>query len=303
MRAALAPCLLTAGTLAVAALWWANGSAPLAAPRVSSAHAPAMSVTLAARTRADVSPGRDSVAGLAPDPIGNAPDLKRVFDDYSVRGDAVSQRIAARAFGACVPVFRASQGQPPSPEPLIRALPSHDRDAREAAYRILFARCAGIAGEPRAEQDTTLRDMKDSAAAQEPGARAIEDLRAGRDDRIDSLVALGLAADDPAAVAGMSGVASALAQLRGSSAEAVRRAQEIDAALPLAACDLGLDCGAASLASLQLCALEGACEGDYGARVASRFAGVDAARVQAERARLALLMRSGRSLNSWDLLP
>jgi len=295
--------LLAAGALALAALWWVNGAAPPAASRASSAQAPSPGAASAALTAPVAPPMREGARQVAGDPIGNAPDLKRVFDDYSARGDALSQRIAARAFGACVPVFRASQGQPPSPEPLIRALPAADRAARESAYRTLFARCAGIAGEPRPEQDAALRSVQGSAAAQEPGARAIEDLRAGRDDRIDALVAQGLAPNDPAAVARMSGVASALAQMRGGGPEALRRAQEIDAALPLAACDLGLDCSATSLTSLQLCALEGACEGDYAARAASRFAGVDAARVQAERARLVGLIRSGRVLSSWDLLP
>jgi hypothetical protein len=305
MRRGLAPALLAACALALAALYWTHR--PIAPPSPPSPSAAPADVAPESRAPAAAgpapAPAQAPAARTTPDPIGSAPDLKRVFDEYAARADPAAQSVAARAFGACVPAFLPTPGEAASPEPLIRALPAENRAAREAAYRQLFARCAGIASEPRATLEATLRSLKGPAAAQEPGARAVEDLRAGRFDRVDALVGQGLTASDPAAVAGMSGVASALAQSLGGGAEVTRRAREVDAALPLVACDLGLDCSATSLPSLQLCAAEGACEGDYIARTATRFSGVDVARAQAERSRLLALVQSGRPLTSSDLLP
>jgi hypothetical protein len=247
-------------------------------------------------------PSRPFVA----DPIGAAPDLKRVFDEYHASSDARDQKVAARAFGACVPAFLAADEQTPSPEPLIRALPQENRGARETAYWALFARCRNFLGDGRAALEGRLRELKGSVEAQEPGVRLQEDLLAGRTERIDALVAQGLAASDPAAVAAMAGVATALASARnadGSDAELALRARAVDAAFPLVACDLGLDCSAASLQALQLCAVQGACEGDLAARVAQRSDGVDPARVQQERARLLALVRTNRPLTAADVLP
>ncbi len=83
------------------------------------------------------------------------------------------------------------------------------------------------------------------------------------------------------------------------------RARAVDAALPAVACELGLDCDSQSLRALQLCAVEGLCEGDVVARMQARYgqADIDPAAVDAEKARLVALVRSGRPLTVADLLP
>lgn len=241
------------------------------------------------------------------DPAGSALDLKRVFDEYSATREARGRRMAARAFNACIPAFLPVDAQTPSPEPLIRALPKEQRAEREASYWSLFARCRGFTGDSRAALEGTQRELRADPQAEEPGWRAQEDLLAGRTDRIDALVSQGLSASDPAAIAAMSGVAAKLAQARNAEALGEDRsslARAVDAALPMVACDLGLDCGADSLAALQLCAAEGLCDGDLAARIAQRNGGgIDAARVQEQRARLLALIRSGRPLTAADLLP
>ena len=242
------------------------------------------------------------------DPIGNAPDLKRVFDDYIARADAPARRIAIRAFQACVPAFLPAAEQSPSPDPLIAALPPGHRAERAAAYRSMFARCQAMLATGRVSVLATAATLAADGTNEDPGARAQEAALAGRLGRVDALLSEALNAADPAAVASVSGLAARIVRARDPeerNADAVRRAQAVDAALPLVACDLGLDCGKRSLVALQLCAAQGWCEGDVPARLTARVAadGVRAADVQEERARLLALIRSGRTLRSADLMP
>jgi len=302
-------------TIAAAGLaWWAVGmpGEPQAHTRPQPAgHAgEALSSSAVAALPAQPAATVSAVISRKPepaDPVGGALDLKRVFDEYSSSADMRGRRVAARAFSACVPAFLPANAQTPSPEPLIRALPAQQRAEREASYWSLFARCRGFLGDSRAALEDTQKQLQASPESEEPGWRAQEDLLAGRTDRIDALISHGLTASDPAAIAAMSGVAGRLAAARNpesSDPELALRALAVDAALPLVACDLGLDCSAASLQSLQLCAAEGVCDGDLAARIARRNGdNVDAPRIQEQRARLLALIRSGRALTAVDLLP
>ena len=85
----------------------------------------------------------------------------------------------------------------------------------------------------------------------------------------------------------------------------MQRARAVDSALSWVACDLGLDCSANSLGALQLCAVQGMCEGDMPSRFLTRAVAdaVDPAAVHGQRARLLALIRSGRVLGTADLLP
>jgi hypothetical protein len=301
-------------SIAAALAWWSAGTPAQQQSRAQSQPAPG-AATGPQSSSASTSPTQPTttISAAAPrkaepaDPIGGAPDLKRVFDEYAASGDARGRRVAARAFSACFPAFLPANAQTPSPEPLIQALPAQQRTEREASYWSLFARCRGFLGDGRAALEDTQKQLQASSESEEPGWRAQEDLLAGRTDHIDTLVSRGLSASDPAAVAAMSGVAGRLAAVRNpeaSDADLSLRARAVDAALPLVACDLGLDCSAGSLPSLQLCAAEGVCEGDLATRIARRNAdNVDAARVQAQRVRLLALIRSGRALTAADLLP
>ena len=297
-----------------AAVWWQVGSAPDGAPPAAVAVVPKASGTASWRNvpfSVSVPAGDASAAAstkLPLDAVGGALDLKRVFDDYAGSADPRARRIAARALDACIPAFLPTAAQTPSPEPLIRALPAQQRAERESAYWSLFARCRGFVADSRASLESAHDRLQADAEAQEPGLRAQQDLLAGRTDRIDALVSQALNAAEPAAVASLAGVASRMAQQRTAASVAdpalLRRALAVDAALPSVACDLGLDCSASSLSALQLCAVQGSCDGDLTSRSAQAYGGsADAADVQRERARLLALIRSGRSLTSADLLP
>lgn len=242
------------------------------------------------------------------DHVGSAPDLKRVFDDQISTGDPRQRRLAARAFEACVPAFLGGVGEAPSAEPLIRALPSALRGEREVAYRELYARCHRLLAEDRTSLMQWQRELQGEPGLQEPGLRAQAELAAGNFAGVDGLVAEAMASDDPAAVMSLSGLATRLALAHQSDVSdpvLLRRARTVDAALPMVACDLGLDCSAQSLLALQLCAVQGACEGDVSARLMDQLwpETVDPAAVQAQRVRLLVLIRGGRPLGSADLLP
>jgi len=251
---------------------------------------------------------RAKVISHVVDPVGSAPDLKPVFDDHIHSANAVQRRSAVRAFEACVPAFLPGAGQTPSPEPLIAALPADQRPEREAAYRDLFARCYRLLGAGRESLDGVRQTLERDPQSQAPGLRARESLLAGRLDQVDPLVAEAFSSGDPADIASLAGLAAAMARSRASNgldADSLKRAQEVDAALALLPCDFGLECGAQSLWSLQLCVSEGLCTGDYQARLTARMApgSIDPEAVQKERLRLLNLIRSGRALGSADLMP
>jgi hypothetical protein len=105
----------------------------------------------------------------------------------------------------------------------------------------------------------------------------------------------------------LSGIAARLAAQRnaaGTEPALAQRAAAVDAALPGVACDLGLDCSASSLSALEMCAVQGLCDGDLNSRMALRSgAAADPLEVQQQRERLLALIRTGRPLTTADLLP
>lgn len=242
------------------------------------------------------------------DPVGTAPDLKRVFDEYIASGDPRQRRIAVRAFEACVPAFLPGAGQAPSQEPLIQALPADHQIEREGAYRTLFARCYRLVAEGRASLDNTHQTLERDPQNQAPGQRAQEAALAGKLDRVEVLVSEAMSGSDPATVASLAGLAERIVPLRQPDVvdgATLQRAREVDVALSLAACDLGLDCSAQSVWALQMCATEGLCEGDVTSRLMARVTpgSVDPGAVQHQRLRLLGLIQSGRTLGLDDLLP
>jgi len=242
------------------------------------------------------------------DPVSSAPDLKRVFDEYKDSGDPRQRRAAARAFQTCVPAFVSSHGTPPSTMHLTESLAPNHRAEREAAYRLLFERCEKLVALELPLLTATLQALRTDPRAQAPGLLAQQAAMVGYPQRVEQLVKEALTTTDPAAVASLAGLTARIAVMReGKVADAalLAKARAVDEALPLVACDLGLDCGERSLWSLQLCAIEGLCEGDVPARLLERSArtGVKNEAVQTERLRLVHVLQSGRVAGTIDLLP
>jgi hypothetical protein len=243
-----------------------------------------------------------------PESAGGIPDMKQVFDAYAGSSDPRERRIAARAFDTCVPAFLPGRGESPSPEGVIGMLPAARRAEREVSYRLLYASCASFLRESRPSLMGLLEELQADPELQEPGLRAQDELIAGRYERIEPLVSEALASGDPAGVASLAGLAARLALLRNPEAsdrDLMQRARAVDEALPWVACDLGLDCSANSFGALQLCAVQGLCDGDMLSRLMRQAMAdeVDLAEVRVQHARLLALVRSGRALDTVDLLP
>ena len=245
------------------------------------------------------------------DPLGESPDLLKVFLRYRESADPRLKAAAGRAFAACTPAFLPQPGQTPSPEPLIAALPPAQRMAREEALRALYARCQSFMGMGRDALLKLSGDLSSDGGLRESGQRVDDELAAGNVEQAARWATMALSSGDPAAIASISGplerLLERLSSVRAGADAAIGRAAAADmaAALPLLACDLGMDCSSRSLAALQLCAVEGQCEGDAEARFLARAA-VDPGRtpaVQAQRRRLLGLYRQGRPPAANDLLP
>lgn len=290
----------SAAQTGVLAAWSPDAAQPIAASHSGVVKRAPMSVNVVA-------------AGVS-DPLGGAPDLQHIYDQYIASADPRQRSIAVRAFEACVPAFLPAAGQTPSPEPLIAALPPERRAEREAALRTLFARCHRFLTEDRAALDALRQALQRDPLNEAAGLRAQQALLAGDHDLVESTVSAALASADPLAVESLAGLAVRIAQARESEATQsedamdaalLQRASAVDAALHWVACDLGLDCRAESLWALQVCAVEGQCEGDLEARLMARLipGAVDTVAVQQQRARLLDLIRSGRPLGTADLLP
>ena len=252
------------------------------------------------------------VKSVAPaDPLAESPDLLQVFQHYRNSHDPRLKAAAQRAFTACMPAFLPGPGETPSPEPMIAALPPAQRTAREEALRVLYARCQSFMGLGR---DALLRLRGDLAAdggLRDAGQQVDDELAAGNVEQASRWATRALRSGDPAAIesiaAPLERLLEKLSSARAGTDAAFDRAAAADiaAALPLVACDLGMDCSNRSLAALQLCAAQAQCQGDTEARFLARAA-VDPGRtlaVQAQRRRLLDLYRQGRLPAAGDLLP
>src|SRR5439155_1971389 len=124
---------------------------------------------------------------------------------------------------------------------------------------------------PRAELLARAGAMRARAAP--AGAAVLQTVALGERDEALAHADRVLASGDAAAVASLSGLARRWLEARDGapSREAAAAADATDAALAVIDCDLGVDCGAASLQALQLCAAQGLCEGDGIDRRFARF--------------------------------
>ena len=308
-----------AGVLAVAAvllgLAWMQQAPPNPLP--DAPVAPAARKLPALQTSGETTPSRDAAApevlksvALA-DPLAASPDLLQVFQHYRDSGDPRLKAAAQRAFSACTPAFLPRPGETPSPEPLIAALPAAQRMAREEALRSLYARCQSFMGLGRDALLKLRGELAADGGLREAGQQLEDELAAGNIEQASRWATGALRSGDPAAIASIAAPLERLLEKlslthAGSDAAANRiAAQDLAAALPLLACDLGMDCSSRSLAALHLCAAQGQCEGDVEARFLASAA-IDPGRtpaVQAQRRRLLALYRQGRPPAADELLP
>lgn len=311
---------LWAGLLAVAVAvaagvaWW-NRPLPL---RLPEAPTPPLAVTPPPlQAKVDAYPPRQAAASavvklaVLSDPLAESHDLLQIFQHYRDSGDPRLKAAARRAFSACTPAFLPRPGETPSPEPLIAALPPTQRMAREEALRALYARCQSFMGMGRGALLALRGNLAADGGLREAGQHVNDQLAAGNVEQASRWATQTLRGNDAASIASIAGpletLLEKLSSARAGADTAADRtvAADLAAALPLLACDLGMDCSNRSLTALQLCASEGQCEGDVEARFLAR-AGVGSDRmaaVQAQRRRLLGLYSQGRPPAVGELLP
>lgn len=304
--------------LATGVAWW-HRPLPLRLPEAPTPPLALMPPPLQAKVDSDsprqtAAPAVVKLAVLG-DPLAESHDLLQIFQRYHDSDDPRLKAAARRAFSACTPAFLPRPGETPSPEPLIAALPPTQRIAREEALRALYARCHSFMGLGRDALLAMRGDLAANGGLREAGQHVNDQLAAGNVELASRWATQALRGNDAASIASIAGPLGTLFEKLSSARAGVDTAADrtvaaglaadVAAALPLLACDLGMDCSNRSLAALQLCASEGQCEGDAEARFLAR-AGVDADRmagVQAQRRRLLDLYRQGRPPAAGELLP
>lgn len=226
------------------------------------------------------------------DVLGRARDFRAVYMRYRESRDPLERALAGRAHRACFPSFMPPHGKQPSAAYMINALPKEHREERRAAIEELFARCRSFLAQPLepAEIVATAERVTNGDLAS-PGPAARWALMRGDRAKSEELVEQALRAKEPYAIQSLSGMSTLLMNDRARGAQA----EVTDAALALVSCDLGASCGPDSLIALQLCAIEGRCEGTARERMIERLGPVDMEAVEVERKRLRALFDSGRA--------
>jgi hypothetical protein len=226
------------------------------------------------------------------DALGGARDFKAVYMRYRDSRDPIERALAGRAHRACFPAFMPPHGQAPSTVHIINTLPKEHREERRAAIEALFARCRSFLSQPLdpAEIVGTAERVTNGDLAS-PGSAARWALMRGDRAKSDEVLEQALRSKEPYAIQSLSGMSALMMTdaARGAHAEVT------DAALALLSCDLGAACGPESLLALQLCAMEGRCEGTARERMLERLGPVDMEAVEIERKRLRALFDSGRA--------
>ncbi len=219
-------------------------------------------------------------------------DLRSVYRQFKDSRDASERHMAYRAWSACFPTFIAAQGQAASIDELTRAFPGNDpRSAQRAeAYRSLQARCWSFSDMAQVELMDAARRQQEASyleAALSPGELASKYLSDGKRDEALRAARAIVASQDPFAIGSLRELISQMIvlQVDAQMAPASERADLRSLAFTLAACQMGLECGAASLTALQMCASLGACSGS----VTDRY--LQALPNQADRDALALETR------------
>lgn len=283
--------LLSAAILVCVGYGWADLFAPGA--QIAAA-APALGATVSAVEPVPAAIPVGAPALAADERSGN---LQAAFSALWQSQRPLDKARAVSVWNACVPVFLGAGTQAPSLQRALAGLPSDPRyDAQRSAYADLFGRCKQFYGDDNATlaartavlRRASLGGDATATARQAVTTAALGDLPAAR-----SLARAALATREPHELFELAGIASKLLE---PEATPEQRAAAVldDAAFPLAACDLGLDCSMNSLLAVKLCAFEGLCTGTVQDRLRSKYApDAERAQVELQANRLAAAVRAG----------
>ena len=211
----------------------------------------------------------------------------------------VDKARALSLWNACVPVFLGAGTQAASLQRAIAGLPSDSRyDAQRSAYADLFGRCKQFFADTNAELSARTSQLRRAGVNGEAvtSARLAADAAARGDPAGARTLAAGvLAKGDPYEMFELAGMASKLLPSDATPPQhATAKLQDL--ALPLAACELGMDCQMNSLLAVRLCAFEALCNGTVEDRLRAKYApDIDPAQLAPEVARLVAIVRGAGS--------
>lgn len=234
--------------------------------------------------------------------LETARDLRAVFDQYKNGASSIARNIAYRAWSACHPTFIGPQGQPVSLDHVLKTLSDSgiDSAARRAAYRALYQRCEGFfnMGREAAVLNTQVQQEKwERGESATPGEQAMQILNAGDEARAFETARNAVASKDAYAIASLQEFVYLSLRLQRDAGvlPGNTRVDVRSLAYALAACRLGLECGAESLTALRLCANSGQCDGGVMDRLLQSLPNAnDREAANAETARVIAAIQAGR---------
>lgn len=256
-------------SLAIAA-WLLLRPTPPESPASGAAHVPPPRSPAAADVASAGILAQDSVQGLSRQ-LENASDLRQVYEQYRNSSSALEKNIAYRAWSACFPAFIAAKGEAMDLEKLRAGLPPDVSEQRLAAIRSLFGRCRAFSDMTREQLVAATEAQKHEqarGAGLAPGELAAKLFIDGDAGRALSTAQQVIRSQDPYALNSLKDYIYQYWATKVDSAPEFRheRADLRALAFSMAACQLGLDCGASSLTALLQCAHSGACEGSVSER-------------------------------------
>lgn len=182
--------------------------------------------------------------------------------------------LAYEIWTTCVPTFMGGDSHQPSLDRAVSGLPvAKQYDLQRRAYADLYNQCAPFfidGNDVLIAQSGQLAALHANGQMSTLASRAKVALSLGDRDESLAWAESALTSRDPQEIFDLAGLTGASLKIPKTPSDEIEAAAR-DAALALAACQMGLDCSAGSLVALKLCAFEGFCDGDGTHRIRGRF--------------------------------
>ncbi len=241
-------------------------------------------------------------------PLETTAALRPFFERYQSSTNPLDRWFAARAWSACFPLFLPPENGTATLETITQALPANAPDHAERldAYRALMGRCRSFLDLPRATlaaQSEQINALTQAGALLSPGELARHLHNHGQTTRAVAMAQAVVASGDAYAIGSLRDyVFLMLTQRAGTDSPQGSMRPDLRAlAVQIAACDMGLACGAASLTALQACANTGLCTGDLRQRLLQELSQAERSAVLHDSATLLAALRS-RDVSALDWL-
>ena len=297
-KIALAACIAGAG--AGAGYWLAGSPRQEPAPAAAVLAAPGAPGPGLLASGPAAPPSPPELTARLVNPLERSSDLRATYARFKDSRDPSERNIAYRAWSACFPTFIGPQGQVASLDSVTAGIDPHapGSASRIEAYSALMGRCKGFSDLPRAEllaETARQKAAASSGQALAPGELAAKYLIDGDRARALATARAVLASRDPAAIDSLREFVNQYLELQVDTEQAVANERPDLRALAfgLAACRMGMECGAGSLTALQQCANSGACSGSVSDRYMQGVAESDRERLERETGKVMQAVAAG----------